>query len=164
MKLTDSQKQNKMATHPFTRKMSSLKCGHSWILRDAIHVRSETEKIIWQMTMISSPANELESDSQIKIAISWDQSPRNWHRWCSNIGTNPRRWNMRWSYRDVTSRIMCDVPLWKKVILVRNAWIIGECSSPASKWYPSHALLSCDENRESWIPPYCSKKCPLFDF
>ena len=76
---------------------ASLRHRHSWILRDAIHVRSETEKKTpWPMTLdlLACKYGWVESDSLVRFAIRWDQSPRNWHRRLSHFGTNPRGWSI----------------------------------------------------------------------
>ena len=80
-------------THPgnFVFESVWLRRSHSWITRDAIHVRSETEK----NSMTNEPANVLESDSLVKLAIRLDQSPRNWNLRPNHFGPNPltRGWS-----------------------------------------------------------------------
>ena len=110
-------------THPGVIIKAWFRRRHSWILRGSIHVHSETEKKIYKKGCISLPANVLESVSPVKIAISWDQSPQNWHRRPCIIGTNPQGWIIRWFYGDVTIRIRCNVPLWKKLLFEHsNNW------------------------------------------
>ena len=65
---------------------------------------------------ISSSANVVELDSLVRLAIRWDQSPRNWHLRPSNFCTNPQGWSIRWCHGDVTVSIMCNVPLRKRII------------------------------------------------
>ena len=73
---------------------------------------------------IFSPVYVLESYSLVKFARRWYQSPGNWHRRPSNIGTNPRRRSRHWSYGDVTISIMRDVPLRKRELYFEhlNHW------------------------------------------
>ena len=119
--LTDSQNQKIMDTHRSTVHgtiqvhHAFVRRRHLWILRVEIHVRSETEKIV----CISSPTNVLESHSLVKFSIDRDrdQSPRNWRRRLSHIGTNPQGWSTRWCHGDITISISSDVPLWKSFIL-----------------------------------------------
>ena len=98
-----------MDTHPRKLTIDSSPGRYSWIQRDAIHVCSETEKIVWHC--VSSLSDVLESDSLVKLAIRWDQSPRNWHRRPKKFGAGPRGWSIQWCHRDITISILCDVPL-----------------------------------------------------
>ena len=66
-----------------------------------------------------SPANVLESNSLIELAICWDQSPLNWDRRPNDFFTNAPwlGWSKRWCHGDVSVSILCDVPLWKRITL-----------------------------------------------
>ena len=67
----------------------------------------------------------MDSDSLVRLTIHWDQSPRDWHLRPSTFDTNPR--GPFWSNHDVdvTTSILCDVPL-RKITLCVNTWLIGE--------------------------------------
>ena len=54
---------NKMDTHPGTTIINSLRRRHSWIMTEAIHVRSEAEKIVWQMMLAS-----------LRLQMCWNQT------------------------------------------------------------------------------------------
>ena len=66
------------------------------------------------------------SDSLVKPAIRWDQSPRNWHRRPNKFSTSPRGYSIfpgldtmivEWLHGDVTISITYDFPLHKTIIL-----------------------------------------------
>ena len=136
----------KKDTHPGTLTVGTSLCRrHLWILRDAIHIGSETGKIIiWHFTLHLLACKLCWNHSLVKLAIRWNQSPRNWHRRASNFGTNPQGWNFRWCCHDgdVTISIMCNVPLQKENYLL-NTWTISLRMLPHLRVVVTLRLLHC---------------------